>query len=147
MRAYITIQMDRPILKDEHYISIGGYQVTANNKQYSFDFNEYYGYIDKDNPDIIHFRLRDEDYDTFPEIKELRDHLHEITNIDEFYIYTGETYEPEIIPVKLLEFIIIDSNIKCKEDYPQDSEFVNCKVESNAIIYTFTEKLLNTCKF
>ena len=110
MRAYLSIKMDRPIISGIHYISPGGYEVTANGKTYCFDFNESYGSIDKNDSSIIHFELRDEDYSTFPEIMELRRNLRKITMINEVYMYTGELNDPEIYPVKLLNFTIEDIN-------------------------------------
>lgn len=147
MRAYLSLKMDRPIDLDAHYISPGGYHVIAGEKEYGFDFNLSFGNIDDDDPTVIHFELRDADTDTFPEIGEMRKHLHEVNKFDECYVYTGEQGEPEIHPVKILEFIIEDSG-EGKRECPPDSEFVTCNMVTDddgyIITYTFTEKLLGT---
>lgn len=152
MRAYLTLQFDRPVIKNYHYISPGGYEVKAANQKYQFDFNESYGYIDDKDPTIVHFELRDEDYASFPEIEELRHHLHEIDEIIECYIYTGEINEdPEIHVVAIKEFVISDHNPDQME-LPNSTEFVKCtssdeRTLTSEITYTFTDKLLSTCNY
>lgn len=154
MRAYVTLQFDRPVIKNYHYISPGSYEVIAAGKNYQFDFNECesYGYswIDGKDSTLVHFELRDEDYDTFPEIKELREHLHEITEIVECYVYTGEVNkDQDINVVAIKEFSILDYNPN-RTEFPEDTEFIVCKSPDESrspkeILYSFTNKLLSTC--
>jgi hypothetical protein len=151
MRAYITLQMDRPIDSDKHYISPGGYEVMAGGKNYQFDFNESYGSIDKERPDVISFELRDEDYDSFPDIKELREHLHEITELVECYVYTGENGEPEINPLKILSFCISDSGTGKRSNLPESTEYITCTpyvTDHNwTIDYEMTDRLIGGYDF
>lgn len=151
MKAFMRIQMDRPFDPNKHYFSPGGYQVkTKDGKTYGFDFNETNWGVEKE-PNIITATVRDEDYDTFPEITELREKLHTVVEIIDFYIYTGEADDPEINPVKILEFAIEDH---CeKRSCPPSSEFVtvqdHCKDSKtdSCFVYEFTEKLLDTYSF
>lgn len=151
MKAYITIKMDRPIERDRHYISPGGYAVTAAGKYYEFDFCESYGWIDENDNTIIHFELRSEDMDEFPQIEELRKHLNEITEINECFVYTGEDGDPEIAPIELIEFIIVDSGIEELEKDLESSDLVKCTVHKTnndwTIDYELTDKLLKSYKF
>lgn len=154
MKAYLTLEFDRPIIKDKHCISPGGYEIRVKDGTlYPFDFCEYYGFIDDKDSTTINFELRNEDEDSFPDIQNLKEHIHEIVEFTECSVYTGETDEEELRPVKIREFIIQDyqpivtdmPNIKSKES----TEFIVVKMDKDngGILYTyvFTEKLLNTC--
>lgn len=105
MRMIMSVEFDRSATR-EHYISPGGYEVIAAGKNYQFDFLESIGMIDKKNPKVIHFECNYADLDSFPEMEELKKHLHEITDFIEFYVYTGEYDDPEIIPVKAMAVCI-----------------------------------------
>lgn len=148
MIAYFSLLMDRPI-DDGQVIIPGSFIVKANDTQYQFDFLEGMYDIDTDNPCVCNYKLRDEDYNTFPETEELLKHLYEITEFIEFYIHTGEDDEHEIYPLKLLEFTIIDYGLASKADFtPKSTEFVIVTDVSNnhhyGYQYNFTEKLLKT---
>ena len=97
MRMYISLLMDRPIDKEKHYISPGGYEFNFNGKNISFDFCMSSGTICK-NPRMIEFELRELDLTTFPESEKLlnKSCLKNVRKIEEFYIYTGEDNEQEI---------------------------------------------------
>ncbi len=99
-KMYLKLQMDRDIDPDKHYISPGGY--SCNGKP--FDFNKSEGNRVKDHPDQVEFWLNDfdeslgdDDEDVFITPKDIN------AGFDEFYVYTGEAGEPEIVPLKLLE--------------------------------------------
>lgn len=104
MRMYAKIKFDREITK-EHYIIPGGYAVKAKGKEYSFDFLDYEGYIDENDKSILHCYLKNID-DSYSDTEELKKHLHDIAEISEFFVYTGEDNEPEIRPIQLLELVI-----------------------------------------
>lgn len=97
MRMYISLLMDRPIDKEKHYISPGGYEFNFNGKNIPFDFCTSAGSVCK-NPRMIEFELSDLDLDSFPEAKKLltKSNLKNVRKIEEFYVYTGEDKEPEI---------------------------------------------------
>lgn len=151
MRAFMTIKFDREVIEDSHYISPGSFEVIAAGKSYSFDFFESSGTIDKQNPKLVHFELRDEDTSTFPEIEELRKHLHEITAFPECYVYTGEPGEdPELIPVAVKKFCIVDYDPN-RTVFPKNTEYITCSTIGSRkcpveIYYSFSKKLLASCK-
>ncbi len=116
-RLYASIKFDRPIDKEKHYISPGGYTMTFRDRTFRFDFEGYEGYIDEEDKSILHFKQINPDYDVFGEsdyegvlgLNEITsDDLKNLTAIDEFFIYTGESDEAEINPVKFLEFAFED---------------------------------------
>lgn len=102
MRMYLTTEFDRPVDKNKHYLSPGGYEAVINEKAFGFDFNESSGTIDKENPAVVHWKLRDLDTESFPESEILEKHADEISAITECFVYTGEDDEPEIYLKKVL---------------------------------------------
>lgn len=126
------IKMDRPVVKDEHYFSPGGYELSATiggeKRSIAFDFNTSYSTI-QDDPTIMHCIVEDLDTDSFPEAEGLTsDFLLMVDEIVEFYVYTGEHNEPELHPQELLSLsfymtdgsrIIVSDEIlkKCPLDY------------------------------
>lgn len=103
MTMYATIQMDREIDPNLHYISIGGFELHfKNGANIAFDFNSSAAQIQND-PSFIRFECDDLDFDSFPEAELLGWMLEnsEVKKIEEFYVYTGETGEPEINPKRI----------------------------------------------
>lgn len=92
MRMYTTFTMDRPIDKDKHYISPGGYEFRFGEESVQFDFFDSCGGIDPKDQKKVNFELRNLDIDEFPESEKLlsRQFLKTLTEIEEFYVYTGE---------------------------------------------------------
>ena len=84
MTMYATLQMDREIDPNRHYISIGGFEFRfRNGVNIGFDFNSSIANVQRD-PTAIKFECDDLD------------------RIEEFYVYTGEKEEPEINPERVL---------------------------------------------
>ena len=101
---YATLQMDREIDPNRHYIGIGGFEFRfRNGVNIGFDFNSSIANVQK-NPTTIKFECDDLDCDSFPEAALLEMLLSdsEVDRIEEFYVYTGEREEPEINPEKIL---------------------------------------------
>ena len=101
---YATLQMDREIDPNRHYIGIGGFEFCfRNGVNIGFDFNSSIANVQK-NPTTIKFECDDLDCDSFPEAALLGMMLSdsEVKRIEEFYVYTGEREEPEINPEKIL---------------------------------------------
>ena len=101
---YATLQMDREIDPNRHYIGIGGFEFCfRNGVNIGFDFNSSIANVQK-NPTTIKFECDDLDCDSFPEAALLEMLLSdsEVDRIEEFYVYTGEREEPEINPEKIL---------------------------------------------
>jgi hypothetical protein len=117
--------MSEPIDSDKISLSIGGYEVIAGGKNYQFDFSRSYGFINEKEPDVITFQLRDEAIDEFPEIAELKEHLHEITAMTECYVHI----EPEDDPIEVKEILGFRFSLyedKKRESYPESTESVIC---------------------
>ena len=102
MHMYGLIKFDRPIIRGTHIISIGGFEMTFNNgKTVQFDFLSFNGHIESDDPCVLNFELGGLDVDAFPDSEFLKTFTGKVTAIKEFYVYTGETGDPEINPVEL----------------------------------------------
>ena len=104
MTMYATLQMDKEIDSNRHYIGIGGFEFCfRNGVNIGFDFNSSIANVQK-NPTTIKFECDDLDCDSFPEAALLEMLLSdsEVDRIEEFYVYTGEREEPEINPEKIL---------------------------------------------
>lgn len=150
MRAYLSVKFDRPVDEDKHFISPGGYEVkTSSGMTIGFDFGETIGNIRKDDPTIVDFELRYEDKESFSDMEKLLHSLPEVTQLTECYIFTGEHDDPELNVEKILAFAIEGSDPRITQK-PADTEYVTCEVmgqvseEPPIILYTFTEKLLDT---
>ena len=102
-RMYASVKMNRTVNANEDYICPGGYCMKVGDKAISFDFEESITSIDKENPEIIHIEHRNPDYRAFPVLNEVTKGLFkEISEIEDFFIYTGESQETDLKPVKLL---------------------------------------------
>lgn len=119
---YAKIKFDREIDEGKHYIVPGGYEMTFVNNlginliTVSFDFVSYIGNIDKKDLTILHCEMEELDDDTFPESLFIEHFLGTISEIKEFYVYTGEDDEPEINPVELLELRLSHGNYTIPAD-------------------------------
>ena len=103
MTMYATLQMDREIDPNLHYISIGGFELRfSNGIAIAFDFNSSVAYVLKD-PSFILFECDDLDFDSFPEADLLEWMLvhSEVEKIEEFYVYTGAECEEVINPKRI----------------------------------------------
>lgn len=94
---------DRPIDSNKHYISPGGFEVKVKGLEQpvGFDFELFEGSIVKDdngnNSNMLDFVLRGLDFDSFPDSKVLLSNLENIESFTEFFVYTGEDEEDDII--------------------------------------------------
>lgn len=110
------------------------------------------GGISQNDPTVFECWCFDEDYETFSNINELREHLHEIDAFTEAYVFTGNEID-DVKPVKILKFIIEDvRTAKKNEKKPESTEYVNVKhyeLEKNKVVtlYYFSKKLLENVKF
>ena len=104
-------KFNRPINKESDCISVGGFAVTARGEQYCFDFETYYGYVDKEDPTVIRYEGRNLDIETFPESKNLQDYaLENIETLDECSI---DTDDDRLYLTEVLDFSL------CAERYLQ----------------------------
>jgi hypothetical protein len=113
-RMGMRIQFDHAIELDKHYISPGGYIFVCNGKSYHFDFLDYEGSVDAEDPTILYAEVYhlDENYSN-----KLDDFVaEELTTIEEFYIYTGEGNDAEINPIAVLSLIIEQNGVTTEVD-------------------------------
>lgn len=103
-RMVMDIKFDRPINPDRHYISPGGYIIKCKDKSYSFDFMDFEGNVDKDDPTILHAEVYHLDRDCSNDMSKFNSK--KIENIEEFTIYTGEYDDSEIFPLEILSLTI-----------------------------------------
>ena len=113
MHMYGLIKFDRPIIHDKHAISIGGFEMTFDNgKTVRFDFSEFNGHIESDDPSVLNFELIGLDVDAFPDSEFLKTFAGKVTSIKEFYVYTGEAEDHEINPIELKALFLYNCNFE-----------------------------------
>ena len=102
-----TIRMNREIDINKDFISPGSYTIVSGNNPYTFDFYACAAEVDEKDHCVVYVVAEDLDYDAFPEaIKITKQILSSITEISEFFVYTGEPDDPNCAaPVELLEMI------------------------------------------
>lgn len=103
-RMVMDIKFDRPIDTDKHYLSPGGYGFKCKGKIYSFDFLDYVGNVDTEDPTVLHAEVYHLDKSYSDDLSMFNSE--KIEEIEEFNIYTGEYDDPEIMPLKILSLTI-----------------------------------------
>lgn len=93
-RMSADIKFNREITGND-YVSPGGYEMGTKEKLIQFDFCDYEGSIDKKDAKILHSLQKNPDYESFENLNQLtKNDLENITDIHDFYVYTGEPDEP-----------------------------------------------------
>ena len=93
-----------------------GYVFVSEGKAYQFDFMDYEGSVNKDDPTILHAEVYTLDRNYSDDLSKFNSDG--LEKIEDFYIYTGEGDDPEINPVKVLS-LSIEQHLtitKVKED-------------------------------
>lgn len=103
-RMVMDIKFDRPIDTDKHYLSPGGYGFKCKGKMYSFDFLDYVGNVDTEDPTVLHAEVYHLDKSYSDDLSMFNSE--KIEEIEEFNIYTGEYDDPEIMPLEILSLTI-----------------------------------------
>ena len=124
-----TLKFNRPVKRNDS-MSIGGFAVSVGEKQYCFDFMEYYGYIDKRDPLFVEYEGRELDTDTFPESRKLEESMGQIVSLDECSI---DTDDESLYLVEIIDFELISET--------EDEE--NRIILSDQIIDAFNQKIRN----
>lgn len=121
-------KFNRPINKETDCITIGGFAVTAGGEQYQFDFETYYGYVDKEDPTILRYEGRNLDTDTFPESKTLQDYaLGKIETLNECSI---DTEDDGLYLTEVLDFsLYAERYLQIGRPKPKTTEYVEIEVE------------------
>lgn len=101
-RMYAGVRMNRDINPEKDYVSPGGYEMVMDGKKINFDFEEYIGGRVKEDDSLLEIEVKNPDWNTFPEMKDItKDMLRNITEITEFFVYTGEPGESDLKPISL----------------------------------------------
>ena len=129
MIVRVTFKFNRPV-KINDSMTIGGFAVSVGEKQYCFDFMEYYGYIDKRDPLFVEYEGRELDTDTFPESRKLEESMGQIVSLDECSI---DTDDESLYLVEIIDFELISET--------EDEE--NRIILSDQIIDAFNQKIRN----
>lgn len=108
-RMFADIMFDREIDPKKHYISPGGYEIMSiDGDLLQFDFEDYIGNVDQVNKHVLHVEHSNLDLSAFPDAVSLEQFLHKFKCFTDFFVYTGETCEPEIKPVKAFNIVFVD---------------------------------------
>lgn len=109
-RMYGEVEFDREINTDVHYISPGGYEAKfSDGRTMQFDFEDYEGGRVRGESNYVWPRRfewvqKNPDRDAFEDIDNFtyEDFVEKFEGFEDFYIYTGETDDAEINPVKAI---------------------------------------------
>lgn len=72
-------------------------------KSVSFDFQEYCGSINNNDPTILHCEVEHPDFAAFDEFRSITaDDLRNISKIVDCYVYIGDECEPELTVVEII---------------------------------------------
>lgn len=134
-------KFNRPINKTEEFIHIDGFTVTADGKQYRFDFQTYSGHL-SDDPSIVEYEGEFLDTYIYPESKGLSKVLEKIEALDECRIYVDHL-EGDIVDDlyldKILEFTLIDG--RYRHEILKSTDYVTVRSEE----YKYTNEYRIFC--
>ena len=98
----LDIRFNRKLTKDD-YVVPGGYEMVFGDRSIQFDFQNYNGSINEDNPTILHCEMEHPDFSSFEEFRSVSaDDLRNISEIVECYVYIGDECDPELKEVEIL---------------------------------------------
>ena len=109
MMSYDII-FNKELEKSTDWISPGGFEIKINEENIGFDFERYYGYIDKTNPKILHIEHHFLDINCFPDAVKINSQNLLGGIFTEFYIdYDREKLSP--VSISNLEFEFEEDSI------------------------------------
>ena len=98
----MDIRFNRKLTKDD-YVVPGGYEMVFGDRSIQFDFQNYNGSINEDNPTILHCEMEHPDFSSFEEFRSVSaDDLRNISEIVECYVYIGDECDPELKEIEIL---------------------------------------------
>lgn len=104
---YAKIRFNRNIDLKKDFISPGGYEMIMGNKSIQFDFQSYWGNVDREDEACLHVKHRYLDVSSFPEVVHVTTNMiTNISEINEFYVFTGEPEESDL-KVKSIDIVTI----------------------------------------
>ena len=123
-RMCADIKFNRPINAEKDYISPGGYEIKTNGKTVQFDFEDYEGSVSKEDARVLSSLQKNPDFASFDDLKSLtEDDLRNISEIVDFYVYTGEDDESDLEPVEIINVsfsVLSDASSEWKDiDVPK----------------------------
>lgn len=128
-------RFNRPIDKTKEFIHIDGFTVTADGKQYRFDFQTYLGQLNED-LSIVECEGKFLDTVVYPEFKDLPIVLKKIETLDECRIYIvhleGDIVD-DLYLDEILEFTLIEDG-RHRQDIHDSTEYVNIQAEKHRYI-------------
>lgn len=143
MYLKVMFKFNRPVNKTEEFIHIDGFTVTADGKQYRFDFQTYSGHL-SDDPSVVEYEGKFLDTYVYPESKDLPKVLGKIKTLDECRIY-ADHLEGDIIDDlyldKILEFTFIEGVYR--HEIPESTAHVTVRAEK----YKYTDGYRIFCSF
>lgn len=116
-----VIRFNRPI-EGTDYIIPGGYEMVMAGETFQFDFGWSSGEKGSSDPSSYFFHQWGIDFDEFPEVEQLTgEKLCQITEIKDFYVYTGEENESDlrVVSIESITFYLTSIDGSC-EDYEVD---------------------------
>ena len=117
-RMYADIRFNRPIDKENDYISPGGYEMKMAGKNVRFDFEESSCGVDKYDDCLLLAELKNPDYSYIEvdgESGEITEEmLMNVEDIKEFFVFTGEDDETDLKPIAVegITFVLPYDNWK-----------------------------------
>lgn len=108
-----NVLFDSFIDREKHYFSPGGFEIVSKTGEHlQFDFMCSSGKIDTENRRIMHMSMWELDTESFSEAEhKLEDFLKNLHQFNEFFIYTGEEGEDELMyPVKVYDVCFENEN-------------------------------------
>lgn len=108
-RMYTGIRFNRPIILGKDYISPGGYEIKCGETVIAFDFENTEISVNNRDPRLLDVMQKNPDYEAFEGLENLTlDMLRHISEIPEFFVFTGEPGETDLKPVGV-EYIVFTS--------------------------------------
>ena len=124
----MDIRFNQKLTKDD-YVVPGGYEMVFGGRRISFDFLDYYGSIDNDDPTILHCEMKNPNFSAFEEFWNVSsEDLRNVCEIVECYVYIGEECDPELKEIEIVALTF----------WPADEDSV---VLSDDIIMKYNTKL------
>ena len=98
----MDIRFNRKLTKND-YVVPGGYEMVFGDRSIQFDFQNYYGSINEDNPTVLHCEMEHPDFSSFEDFRSVSaDDLRNISEIVECYVYIGEECDPELKEIEII---------------------------------------------
>lgn len=110
LKMNIDIRFNRKLTKED-YVIPGEYEMVFFGRSVKFDFQDYCGTIDNDDPTVLHCQLKHPDFGAFEDFCTIMDaELQNISEIIECYVYIGEECNPLLREVEILSITFLLDN-------------------------------------